>query len=67
MSQLFSLWHPIFRGDPQPFRIYLSSATSEKSANCESCEMSASYANSDHSLAFAHSQAAPESEIVPAQ
>ena len=61
-----SLWHPNFKVTPHSFRIYLSSEKSEKSENCESCGMSANYANSEYSLAFAHSQAAPESEIVPA-
>lgn len=52
---------------PHSIRNYLSSVTSEKSANCESCANDVNCANSVHSPQSAHLTAAPESEIVPAQ
>ena len=63
-EQIYSIQIP---ERPHPIRNYLSSVTSGSGANCESCAMSANYANSVHSLQSAHSTAAPESEIVPAQ
>ena len=63
------LWHPNSRSTSSHV-IFQRNATSEKSANCESCAMNvmnASCANNAHLHPFVHSKAAPGSVIVPAQ